>query len=243
MDRRAKAKAACLLRNRRSQVRILSGALGGCPATAGGSRFKHDARLSEHADFRDRGAALPGDARRRRRMVAGSALRMLGATVGLLVLYAAVPFGETSGAGTLVRLIVGLVVFVAIVGWQIRTITRSEHPVMRAVEVIALALPLLAVVFAYTYLSLSHAEPASFSEHLNHVDALYFTLTTISTVGFGDIAAKTDAARILVTVQEVLDLAVIAGLLRLVVLATRTGLQRRPPGGGLRDADPEQADG
>ena len=197
--------------------------------------------MSEHADSLDLGAVLPGDSRVRRRMIARSALRILATVLGLLVLYAFVPIPTgTSGAGAFIGLIVGLVVFVVLVGWQIRTITRAEHPVIRAVEVVNLALPLLAVVFAFTYLSISRADAASFSEHLNRIDAMYYTVSTISTVGFGDIAAESDAARTLVTVQMLFDLALIAGLVRLVIVATRTGLQRQSASRELRETDAEQ---
>ena len=104
---------------------------------------------------------------------------------------------------------------------------RSEHPLLSAVELIAFALPVLIVVFAFTYLSISRADAASFSEHLSRVDALYYTVSTMSTVGFGDISANSDAARILVTIQMIFDLALIAGLARLIVLAARTGLRRQ----------------
>jgi voltage-gated potassium channel len=191
--------------------------------------------MSEHPNFPELSAVLAGDPCERRRMIARSGLRILAATVGLLVLYAFVPVPGTSGAGAFAGLLIGLGVFVALVGWQIRGIARAEHPVMRAVEVIALALPMLAVVFAFTYLSISRADPASFSEQLNHVDAMYYTVSTISTVGFGDITAESDAARVLVTVQMVFDLALIAGLVRLVIVAMRTGLHRRSGSGKGRD--------
>ncbi len=183
--------------------------------------------VSEHFQVNDLGAVLPGDARHRRRMIARSAIRILGATGGLLVLYACVPVPGTSGVGALVGMLAGLVVFVGLVGWQIRTIVQAQHPVLRAVEVVALALPLLVVVFAFTYLSVSRADATSFSEHLNRIGALYYTVSTISTVGFGDIAARSDAARLLVTAQMLVDLALIAGLVRLIILATRTGLRRQ----------------
>jgi hypothetical protein len=126
-----------------------------------------------------------------------------------------------------VGLVIGLVVFVGLVGWRIGAIVGAENPVMRAVQLIALTLPLLSVVFAFTYLSVSHADPAGFSDHLSRVDALYFTVSIISTVGFGDIAAELGAARILATIQMAFDLALIALLLRFLVLATRAGLERR----------------
>lgn len=45
----------------------------------------------------------------------------------------------------------------------------------------------------------------NFSERLTHVDALYFTLTTFSTVGFGDIHPMSQGARLAVSIQIVLD--------------------------------------
>jgi len=145
-----------------------------------------------------------------------------------------VPVPGTSGAAAILEMIAGLAVAVVIVGWQVRTIVDSNHPVLRAVEVMAFALPLLIVLFAFTYLSVSRADHASFTEQLDHIGAVYYTVSTISTVGFGDIAAKSDAARILVTTQMLFDLALIAGLVRLVVLAVRTGLRQQGIGGDLR---------
>ncbi len=164
----------------------------------------------------------------RRRLILRTALRILGLTVGLLALYALVPIpGGSSGAAALLGMIGGLLLFVILVGWQIHQIMGDKQPVLRAIEVVALAIPLLIVVFAFTYLTLSHADTASFSERLDRVDAFYYTASTLTTVGFGDITADSAGARILVTVQMLFDLALIAGLVRLIVLATRTGLRRQ----------------
>lgn len=170
---------------------------------------------------------LPGHPRERRRLIARSGLRILATTLGMFVLYAFVPVPGSSGAAALLATIGGLLVFVGLIGWQLHTIVRAEHPVLRAIEVVAFALPLLVVVFAFTYLTLSRADPASFSEHLDRVDAMYYTVSTVATVGLGDITPTSIGARILVTFQMLFDLALIAGLARLVILATRTGLRRQ----------------
>jgi hypothetical protein len=83
------------------------------------------------------------------------------------------------------------------------------------------------IVFAFTYLSLDQAEPRSFSEHLNHVRAAYFVITVISTVGFGDIVPKTNAAMILVSFQIMLDLVLLVGIVRVVFFAAAVGVRRR----------------
>ena len=192
--------------------------------------------MTEQPHEKDITAMLPADPRERRRIIVRSMVRVAVTTTGLLVLYAFVPVPGRSGAAAILGMTLGLLVFVGLVGWQIRTIARADHPIMRAVEVIGLALPLLVVVFAFTYLSLSRADAASFSEPLDRIDAMYYTVSAVSTVGFGDIVAKTDAARILMTAQMLFDLALIAGLVRVIIVATRTGLRRQGVSGevGLR---------
>jgi hypothetical protein len=57
---------------------------------------------------------------------------------------------------------------------------------------------------------------------------MYFSVTAFTTVGFGDIAAKTQAARVIVTLQMVLDVVIVGVVLRLVVNAVKIGRQRQP---------------
>jgi voltage-gated potassium channel len=156
-----------------------------------------------------------------------SALRLLGIALGMLLVYALLPVPGTSGAAALLGLVGGLLLFVVLVGWQLRTIVRAEHPVLRAVEVIVFAVPMLIVIFAFTFLTISRADPQSFSEPLGRVDAMYFTVSTVATVGFGDITPTSAGARIVVAFQMLFDLALLAGLVRLVILATQTGLRRQ----------------
>ena len=186
-----------------------------------------DTFISEVSTTRTNEGVFPGHPSERRRLIARSAIRIFAITVGMLVLYAFVPVPGSSGAAAVLGMIGGLLVFLGLTGWQLHSIVRAEHPVLRAIEVATLALALLVVVFAFTYLTLSRADPGSFSEHLDRVDAMYYTVSTIATVGLGDITPTSEAARILLTFQMLFDLALIAGLVRLIVLATRTGLRRR----------------
>jgi len=170
---------------------------------------------------------LPEHPRERRRVLVCSGLRIVGATLAALLLYVFVPVPGSSGVAALIEMVVGLIVFVVLVGWQLHTIVRAEHPVLRAIEAIAFALLVLIVVFAFTYLTISRADPQSFSEALGRVDAMYFTVSTVSTVGLGDITPASLGARLVVTFQMLFDLALLAGLVRLVILATRAGLRRQ----------------
>ena len=58
-------------------------------------------------------------------------------------------------------------------------------------------------------------------------------MTVFATVGFGDITAKTEAARLVVTGQMIVDLVIIGLGARIILGAVTRGRQRRqPPGTG-----------
>jgi hypothetical protein len=183
--------------------------------------------LGSSPELHDLDAILPGDAAARRQLLAESGVRIAATTVAMFALYAVLPIPGTSGAAALVGLIAGLIAFAALAGWQIRSIVRAQQPVLRAIEVVAFALPLLVVVFAYVYLWISQSNSEAFSEELDRIGAVYYTVSIVSTLGFGDISPITDGTRLVVTVQMLLDIALIAGFVRLVIIATRTGLRRK----------------
>jgi len=167
------------------------------------------------------------DRRQQQRVVGRSALRILVSVVLLFALYALLPAAGRTGLGTLIKLLLGLVIFAAVLGWQVLKIMGAEHPELRAAEALAAAIPVVLIVFAFTYLSLSHFKPGSFSEPLDHVRAVYFVITVLSTVGFGDITPKTHAAMILVSFQIMLDLVLLVGIVRAVFFAAQVGVRRR----------------
>jgi hypothetical protein len=88
------------------------------------------------------------DRRERRRLVLLSAGRIVVTTVVLLILYVLLPEVGRSGDGAVIGLFIGLIVFAGLMVWQIRTIVAAEHPELRAIEAIAIAVPVLIFVFA-----------------------------------------------------------------------------------------------
>jgi voltage-gated potassium channel len=58
---------------------------------------------------------------------------------------------------------------------------------------------------------------------LTRTDSLYFTVTVFATVGFGDINPTSQAARVLVTVQMILDLLVLGLGIRVFTSAVQFG--------------------
>ena len=94
-------------------------------------------------------------------------------------------------------------------------------------ETVTTAIPVFVIIFALVYVTMSETQPDSFNEHVTRVGALYFTVAVFTTVGFGDIFARSDPARAVVTVQMVLDLVILGGLVRAIIAASRIGLERR----------------
>jgi voltage-gated potassium channel len=82
-------------------------------------------------------------------------------------------------------------------------------------------------MFAAIYVVISDGQAEAFTEPLSRTDALYLTVTVFATVGFGDIAPRSDLARVVTMVQMLGDLLVVGVVLRLMLDAVRTGRQRR----------------
>ncbi len=171
---------------------------------------------------------------KRRRLIIGAVLRGLLVTTVLVVLYYLLPLDQPWDTGTAVRLLIGLLVFAGLTVWQVRAITGSRYPAMRAFETLGLIVPFYLLLFASTYFVMERASAANFTQPLTRTDALYFSVTVFTTVGFGDITAKSETARVVLIVQMLADLALLGAGARVLLGAVRRGQQRRS---GTGDGD------
>jgi voltage-gated potassium channel len=159
-------------------------------------------------------------ARRRRMMITLGLLRAGATSVLLVVLYYVLPLDRESAE---LVLVVGLAVFVATAYWEIHSIVRSTFPGLRGVQALATLVPFFLLLFASTYFMLSFQEPTTFSEPLTRSDALYFTIITFATVGFGDVVPRSEAVRLLVAGQVLLDLVILGLGIRVIIGAVKKG--------------------
>jgi hypothetical protein len=136
------------------------------------------------------------------------------------------PMNEPGISGTVV-LVVGLLVLAGVLTWQIREILTAPFPRVQAFQTLLVGIPLLLCIFASAYFVISLSQPDSFTQPMNKVGAMYFTVSVLTTVGFGDITATTDFTRSLVTVQMILNLVVLGLIIRLLTTAVTVGLQRQ----------------
>jgi voltage-gated potassium channel len=168
-------------------------------------------------------AADPLTPRRRRWLLARGLLRALATAVVLVVLYYTLPLGSLSDASLVAELSVGVAILVGVIIWQVGAIERATYPAIRATQALAVTAPLFLLIFASSYYILSADDTATFTESLSRSDALYLTVTIFATVGFGDISAQTESARLVVTVQMLLDLVILGLVLQLFLGAVKKG--------------------
>jgi ion channel len=161
------------------------------------------------------------------RRIGWTVLRVLATTVILVTGYYLLPFDRAATWGVITLLVVGLLALIALTGFQVRAIIRSPFPNLRAIEALATSLPLFLLLFAGTYYVMERLAPGSFGSHLTRTDAMYFTVTVFTTVGFGDITAKTETARQVVTGQMVADLLILGVGIKIILGAVSRGQQRR----------------
>ena len=142
-----------------------------------------------------------------------------------MALYYALPLTHASTGTAITILVIGLAVFVGLVVLQTRAIIRSPFPGLRAIEALATSVPLFLLLFASSYVVMARMSASNFDGRLTHTDGLYFTVTVFSTVGFGDITAKTQAARLVVTGQMIADLVILGLAVEIMVSAVSRSRQ------------------
>ena len=155
------------------------------------------------------------------------------ALVGAVVLYYVLPMkgrlwpiGAIAGPAAAVAL-------APLTRRHLRRVLVSERPLVDG----ALALALIAVVlilgFATTYWILATQSPDEFVGITTKTDALYFTVTVLATVGFGDVHPIGQVARVITTVNMLTNIVILAFSVRVLTWAARQGHERSLRGGAV----------
>lgn len=133
-------------------------------------------------------------------------VRLLLSIVGMLVIFYMVPVSANESTGRVAASVLITLVGVAALAWgifeQVRRQLRSRS---EDIHTLVMLLPLAAVLFALGFYILEEQSPSQFEGLATRTDALYFTLSTVTTVGFGDVTAHGQLARVLVMFQLVFN--------------------------------------
>ena len=163
----------------------------------------------------------------RRRVVGFAVLRSLLAVVVLITVYFTIPLDRLSRPVAVAGLIGGLLVVALLLIYQIRATARSPYPGLRAVESLGASAPLLILLFAVAHYLLDLTHPGSYSEAMTRLDALYFSVTMFTTVGFGDITPVSELARVIAVVQMLASLIFLGVVARVLFGAAVNGRRSR----------------
>jgi voltage-gated potassium channel len=156
---------------------------------------------------------------RLRSRIRGWHLRTPLALAACLVGYYAVPYGQHGWSyngftGTfLFALAAAAIALVLIRQVAAQLLDGGDN----TLETLIIALFLLVIAFALVYIRIAD----QFTDMHTKTDSLYFTMTTLATVGYGDIHPVSQNARALVTVQMALDLIYVATAATIVTRLVR----------------------
>jgi len=142
-------------------------------------------------------------------------LRVIGLEAVLFAGYLVLPIGERAWLVSLVVGALAIVIGVGLATRRGRALIHSDRPVIDAAIALSLFLTLLLVGFSSIYYAMA-THGHDFSGLVTRLDALYFTVTTVATVGFGDVVPVSQWGRFVVTIQMVFDLTFVAVSFRLL---------------------------
>ncbi len=150
---------------------------------------------------------------------------LIGAAVPSLVIVVAFSAAPTFAGGNPLHLLIGetffiifwlALVFPLYLNRQVRRIATSEHPQATWIEALIVLGTLFLAIFAHIYRVLGGADGASFTQTMDLLNSYYYSLTVLSTIGFGDITPLTTNAKVFTMAQILCDLALIGFVLKVL---------------------------
>jgi hypothetical protein len=116
-------------------------------------------------------------------------------------------------------LVIGLLVVAGSVPLTVRRVkgvSTTHAPVLEAGLAVMTMIAMIVVGFSAVYASLSRYG-TEFTDIHTKLDAIYFTVTTLATVGYGDLAPAGQLARAVAITQMIVDILVIGVAARLAM--------------------------
>jgi voltage-gated potassium channel len=157
--------------------------------------------------------------------------------VGALLAYYFFPItGESSTLWQLLLFAAGLGL---LIWWIVRELrkqlTAGANPRVGVHSLITLLYPVVAL-FALAYYLIARSDAGQFDSLVTRTDSLYYTIVTLGTIGYGDVHAVGQFARVITMVQIAFDLVVIGAFVAVASSRVQVLLARR-------SADPQRSTG
>jgi voltage-gated potassium channel len=154
-------------------------------------------------------------------------LRLIGILVLILVLYFVAPVEATVDSEGVARLVGSLFVFGALAWAMVFQLRMHIDDTTRRIDGLIVGIVLVVVVFSHAFYVLNREDPGQFAGLHTRLDSLYFAVTTLATVGTGDVHAAGQTARALVLLQMVFNVVFVATTASLVTSRIRAAAETR----------------
>jgi voltage-gated potassium channel len=141
--------------------------------------------------------------------------------------YFLVPVTFDNGLGAVGRAVGALAVFAALIALMVVQLRSHLDNTARRVDGLVVTIILSVEVFALTFYLIATNQPGQFDGLQTRLDALYFAVTTLATVGYGDIHAVGQPARALVLVEMTFNVVFVAAAAALLSAHIRSAAGRR----------------
>lgn len=133
--------------------------------------------------------------------------------IAVLVVFFAMPVHTGQGLVRLVGNLVLTIVAVTVVALVLfREVARSETEATLSILNLVLLLEIVLIAFSFVYFAVANNSAGQFTGLETRLDALYFTLTTTTTTGYGDVHPTGQAARAVVSAHMAFNLVFIAAV-------------------------------
>lgn len=145
----------------------------------------------------------------------------------VLVVYFAIPVSFEMKDSEAAQLVVSLVAL-SVLG--ILVLVEVRHQLVEAdrrIDGLVIALMIAVLGFALGFYILAQRSPDQIVDLHTRIDALYFTMATLLTIGYGDVHAAGQTARTLVLIQMVFNVVIVATAASTISTRIRTQAEKR----------------
>ncbi|MBB5872825.1 Ca2+/Na+ antiporter [Allocatelliglobosispora scoriae] len=161
-------------------------------------------------------------------MVLVALWRSLGTCALLVAAFFLVPV-STDDDGAVWRAIVTLLIMALAVWLIYRQIRRQVDDPVAPLAGLMLAIVGGVLIFAFIDYEIAVERPGEFVDLATRLDALYFALTTLATVGYGDVHAEGQLARGVLCAQLLFNIVVVGAAASILVSQLRSRVRAPRP--------------
>ena len=164
-------------------------------------------------------------------------VRLSAILVAVLVLYFTVPVSFDVKADDIVQLVMSLIALALL---AVLVLVEVRHQLLdadRRIDGLVIALMVAVLGFALGFYLLAERQPDQIAGLETRVDALYFTMSTLLTIGYGDVHATGQTARILVLIQMLFNVVILATAASTISTRIRTRAEKRAEERRAAEAD------